>query len=171
MSKFDVSSVSVNGYMWIFKLVILLTSNSSKLIVILLSLGKSYTVTIVWEFTSADSALVVLDEWPSQRWSFEQVWLYTVFASELLQTPRRNQTASDALILLLGLYSFSYINSGFELVLQTFWLLFWDITNNPFLRSAVAFKYYCCIFLFSFFFLYLFLPQPLQFHDQHGLHS
>ena len=34
---------------------------------LLVTLDRSYTVTIVWELAWADSALVVLDEWSSYR--------------------------------------------------------------------------------------------------------
>ena len=48
LSKFNVSNFSMTGDIWIFKLIILLTWRSSKLIVILLTLGKSNLILLVY---------------------------------------------------------------------------------------------------------------------------
>ena len=59
LSKFDVSSFSVTEDNYIFKLVILLTLSSSKLIFILLTLGKS-KLTLFGPFTDCGQVTVIL---------------------------------------------------------------------------------------------------------------
>ena len=51
LSKFDVSSFSVTGDIQIFKLVILLTTSSTKLIAILLTLGSSKLTVVLLTFS------------------------------------------------------------------------------------------------------------------------
>ena len=57
---------------------------------LLVALGRwsSYTVKIVWEFAWADSALVVLDKWPSYRGghlsSFDGI-IFTQLARDLFK--------------------------------------------------------------------------------------